>query len=117
MLARATLVACFLASPLQAQVLQCFGEAPDWKLGLGSSQADFNYKRPIRFDIPLTTKALEREFPRAFTLTAPGETAIVLIDRDQCSLGGASYPASVDILTQDGAEAIILTGCCVALPE
>ena len=118
MLARATCLAVLIATPLQAQVLQCFGEKPDWKLGLGKESADFVYQRQINFDVPLITKAREgRAFPRAFTLTAPGETAIVLIDRDACLIGSTSYPASVDILTQDGSEAIILTGCCVALPE
>ena len=118
MLFRATCLALLIASPAQAQVLQCFGENPDWKLGLGKEKADFIYQRHINFDIPLITKAREgREFPRAFTLTAPGETAIVLIDRDACTFDAQDFPASVDILTQDGSEAIILTGCCAVLPE
>ena len=118
MLGRATLCFSLIAAPLSADVLQCFGEGPDWKLGLGESHADFVYQRQIRFEIPLVTKARDgRAYPRAFTLTAPGETAIVLVDRDTCQHEGVTYNASVDILTQDGSEAIILTGCCASLPE
>ncbi len=97
--------------------LICFGSDPDWKLGLTADQADFSYKRAVRFDIPHQAQAENRDWPRALTLLAQTDTAILLLDQDICTVDGQTYAISADVLTQDGSAAILLTGCCKkALP-
>ena len=104
--------------PVAASALtQCVGEAPDWKLGLGTETADLNYKQALRFDVPHSTTALNRDWPRAYTLVGQNATAIVILDQDACRIGAEEFPISADILTQDGSAAIMLTGCCRANDE
>lgn len=100
-------------SVLAAPVIQCRGEAPRWKLGLGEAFADFTYKdRQIRLEVPQRARAEGRDWPRAYTLVGRTDTAIVVLDRDACRAEGRDYPVSADVLTQDGTRAILLSGCC-----
>ncbi len=95
-----------------AENLICRGENPEWKLGIKDKIGDLDFKHPVRFDIPQSASALNRDWPKAFTLIARTDTAIVIVDRDHCQLEGQDYDMSADVLTQDGSAAIVLTGCC-----
>ncbi len=111
----APVVALFagLSQPAYAEpTILCSGTDPDWKLGITSETADLTYKRHVRLKIPQSTSAINRDWPKAFTLIARTDTAIVVLDRDACLLDGKEFPISVDVLTQDGSAAIMLTGCC-----
>ena len=92
--------------------LICQGENPEWKLGIKGKIADIDFKHAVHFDVPQSASALNRDWPKAFTLIARTDTAIVIVDKDHCQLGGQSFDMSADVLTQDGAAAIVLTGCC-----
>jgi len=107
-----------LSQPLNAaEPLVCFGDNPEWKLGLAETFADFTYKTQTRYTVPQKASALNRDWPKAYTLVARNSTAIVLIDQDACRAKGHDYPMSIDVLTQDGTAAIVLTGCCIAPNE
>lgn len=114
----AGIVAIWLATPSMAvEPVVCFGENPDWSLGLGEAFADFAFKKQVRLDVPQKARAEGRDWPRAFTLVGRTDTAIVILDRDVCRANGRDYPISADVLTQDGSAAIVLTGCCQEIAE
>ena len=98
------------ASADEAERYQCAGENPNWDLTLSGSEARFAYDhRDTNFDVPLTTTAENRNWPRAYTLIAEADTAIVLLEQAICS-DGDTHRAHV--LTQRGQTPILLTGCC-----
>ena len=104
--------ACCASATFAGEPILCQGSNPDWKLGLSEKTADFTYKNQDHMDVPQSATALSRDWPRAFTLIGRANTAIVLLDRDDCVLDGTPYPISADILTQDGTLPVLLTGCC-----
>jgi hypothetical protein len=112
-----TLVAMLSPSIAAAQSFSCGGSDPEWTLSLQNDQAEFNLTSPLTMEIPQKTTAEGREWPKALTLINGIETAIVLIDRDQCTANGRAFPLSVDILTQRNSIAIVLTGCCTQTAE
>ncbi|WP_127112203.1 hypothetical protein [Shimia sediminis] len=90
----------------------CQGHDPDWYLTLAGPVAQFDYLRKNTFDIPQTNTAEGRDWPRAYTLIAEFDTAIVLFDEAVCDLEGRPWPITAHILTQRGQTPILLTGCC-----
>ena len=90
----------------------CEGSDPDWFLTLAGPVATFDYLRKNTFDIPQTNTAEGRDWPRAYTLIAEFDTAIVLIDEKTCELNGRPWPITAHVLTQRGQTPILLTGCC-----
>lgn len=106
-------VALVSCTALQAQTFQCVGLNPDWKMNLNAQSADFSFQgRQVRFDIPQKATARGYDWPQAMTLVSPDTTAIVVLDQDICQIVADELSLSIDILTQDGLEPILLTGCC-----
>ena len=93
--------------------LSCEGHDPDWFLTLAGPESQFRYdKRKTDFKIPQSNVAEGHDWPRAFTLVADFDTAIVLIDEATCLLNETSWPITAHVLTQRGQTPILLTGCC-----
>lgn len=61
-------------------------------------------------DLMHQTTAEGRDWPRAFTLIGERDTAIVLIEREDCN----GLPYRAHLFTQRGQTPILLTGCCEA---
>lgn len=101
-----------LPFPAQAQNgFVCDGHTPDWALNIAQDTARFAFAgRDLSFEIPQSSTAEGRDWPRTYTLIADFDTAIVVLDDAQC--GDDSYRAHV--LTQRGQNPILLTGCCEA---
>lgn len=111
---RAALVAfTALAGSAQADPpLACEGYDPDWFLTLAGPVAQLRYLRKTDFEIPQHSVAEGKDWPRAYTLVAEFDTAIVLIDKDDCKLGDQTWPIKAHVLTQRGQTPILLSGCC-----
>ena len=104
---------CLAGAPaLASPPLACDGERPEWHLTLAGPVARFEYLRSNDFEIPQSSTAEGRDWPRAYTLIADFDTAIVLVDEKPCMLGGQDWPLPAHVLTQRGQEPILLTGCC-----
>lgn len=69
-------------------------------------------KRDTRFDVPHFTIAEGRDWPRAYSLIADFDTAILIVDQLACRLGEQQTSHAAQILTQRGQTPILLTGCC-----
>lgn len=92
--------------------LTCEGHDPDWFLTLAGPEAQFTFQRKNSFDIPQSSVAEGRNWPRAYTLIAEFDTAIVVVNEVQCDLEGRTWPITAHVLTQRGQHPILLTGCC-----
>ncbi|MEM9583148.1 MAG: hypothetical protein AAGA08_08535 [Pseudomonadota bacterium] len=93
--------------------LSCEGHAPDWTLSLDHDEAQFIFGKTIEMTIPQRTQVRGAEFPKALTLIAQRDTAIVILHQRQCDTEVVTaYPYEVNILTQKGEEPVILRGCC-----
>ena len=91
-------------------VFQCFGNEPDWSLTLEPKQAYFRFGgREGWLDIPQISTAEGAEWPKAMTIIGPRDSAIVLLNDNECG----SSPFEAHVLTQRGETPILLTGCCV----
>lgn len=113
MIFRTTCAALIAAgSALGEPALTCLGSAPDWRLELDSEEARFEYLRSTEMTVPQSSRAEGRDWPRAYTLIAEFDTAILLADQTACSLNQAPYPITAHVLTQRGQTPILLTGCC-----
>ena len=117
------LLGCGLALSAQADghdrpALLCGGAEPFWSLEIGADAALFTApdSADIMYDIPLSTPADGRVWPRALTLTAPQDTAIAILRPAACldTLSDQTNGWTIDLLTQRRSEAILLTGCCRA---
>ena len=116
MIHRAALAILSLASaqPLAAQEdLQCFGVLPGWSLSVTGGQSILTTDRNIAMEVMDETHAEgDRDWPRALTLVGRDDTAILVLDQEQCQLNGRAYPLQSLGLTQYGTVPILLTGCC-----
>ena len=113
MLKRTTTAVLLATSAVQAEPpLACEGYEPDWFLTLAGPVAQLRYLRKTDFDIPQSTTAEGRDWPRAYTLIAEFDTAIVVINETACILGDQTWPITAHVLTQRGQTPILLTGCC-----
>lgn len=92
--------------------LSCEGRGPDWQLALAGDSASFTFQRSDRFDVPQSSIAEGHDWPRAYTLIAEFDTAILLVDKATCALGADTWPFTAHVLTQRGQTPILLTGCC-----
>ncbi|MCP9482066.1 hypothetical protein NNA36_08850 [Shimia sp. CNT1-13L.2] len=92
--------------------LTCEGVGPDWDLTLAEDSASFTFQRSDRFDVPQSSIAEGHDWPRAYTLIAEFDTAILLVDKATCALGADTWPFKAHVLTQRGQTPILLTGCC-----
>lgn len=106
------LAAIIAAGPVWATNLTCTGTAPDWRLEITDDSAAFRFPGLTRMDIPHSTRAEGRDWPRAMTLIGPRDTAIVVIHQRDC--GGLPFESQV--LTQRGQTPILLSGCCAGQP-
>ncbi len=113
---RTTLLLAYLLlvpGKLFAIPLSCQGTDPNWSLDLKDDiAAYFEYERGAGYEIPQSSIAEGRDWPRAFTLIAEYDTAIALIDKQTCLQNGQSYQYSAYVLTQRGQTPILLKGCC-----
>ncbi len=100
------------SSALAEPPLSCEGHGPDWFLTLAGSHAQFNFRRKTEFNIPQSSHAEGRNWPRAYTLIADFDTAIVVVNESACALGDSQWPITAHVLTQRGQTPILLTGCC-----
>lgn len=100
--------------------LACGGVEPFWSLDLRAEAAAFTApdQPQIDYSIPDEKRAEGRFWPRALTLIAPQDTAILLIRPSVCSdtMSDIEHEWTVDFLTQRRGEAIVYTGCCRAAP-
>ena len=92
--------------------LTCEGLGPEWDLTLAGTTARFTYQRSNTFDVPQSSVAEGHDWPRAYTLIAEFDTAILLVDKATCALGADTWPFTAHVLTQRGQTPILLTGCC-----
>ncbi len=92
--------------------LNCAGTDPAWTLQFSQESAILDYLRESEMTIPQASTAEGRAWPRAFTLVSRNNTAIAVIDLEDC-LG---QPYAADVLTQHGQTPILLTGCCTPSP-
>lgn len=99
---------CLFAFPVLAESYSCAGSGPDWELEIGPARATFEFQRKNHFDIPQQSAAEGRDWPKAMTLIAEFDTAIVVLDRGDCN----THPIRAHVLTQRGQTPILLTGCC-----
>ncbi|SHJ24856.1 hypothetical protein SAMN05444000_106128 [Shimia gijangensis] len=100
-------------SAFAAPPLTCEGYEPDWFLTLTETQAQIRFGRKTDFEIPQSNIAEGQEnWPRAYTLIADFDTAIVLVNEVSCALAGREWPITAHVLTQRGQTPILLTGCC-----
>ncbi|MEP5760555.1 MAG: hypothetical protein ABJ327_14820 [Litoreibacter sp.] len=88
---------------------------PDWTLEIDGDAALFTNPDPLDMTIPQRSTAQGREWPQAFTLIGGRDTAIVIMNERTCSTRTTTnYALEVHVLTQDGEEPVILTGCCTS---
>ncbi|WP_298357444.1 hypothetical protein [uncultured Litoreibacter sp.] len=118
-MARLTLFAfALVAWPALAQdnlpPLACEGDTPDWQLGLYGETAQFTYNgKALDMTVPQITHAESADFPKALTLLAARDTAILILNKRRCDSNFVTaFPFEVNILTQKGETPVILTGCC-----
>ena len=94
----------------EGAVFQCFGEEPDWSLTIEPEQSYFRFGgREGWLDIPQSSVAEGAEWPKAMTIVGPRDSAIVLVNENECG----TSPFEAHVLTQRGETPILLTGCCV----
>lgn len=100
--------------------LTCFGAEPSWSLALGPDEATMTAPDlpQIDYTIPDEKRAEGRVWPRALTLVAPRDAAILILRPAACDdgLSDRRHGWTADMLTQRGGAAVILTGCCRAAP-
>ena len=90
-------------------VLSCTGSNPEWTLDYDGSSAQFDFAgRKSDMEVPQKSTALGAEWPRAATLIAPRDSAIILYEPSQCD----GEDIKMHILTRRGESPILLTGCC-----
>lgn len=101
--------------------LTCFGAEPFWSLELDDDGAALHAPGApeILYAIADMRDAVGRSWPKAVTLLARDDTAILIVRPAACSDGMSdrSYDWMADLLTQRGGEAVILTGCCRAADD
>lgn len=105
-----------VTTPMRAEPLDfplaCEGSDPDWYLSTGGTVATFDFGRRGTFDIRQSSHAEGRDWPRAYTLIAEFDTAILVLDEGTCQTAHGSFPIRAHVLTQRGETPILLTGCC-----
>ncbi len=94
-----------------AQSFSCAGQTPDWQLNMDSAQARMVFPATTEMDVKLATPAEGQDWPRAYTLVGERDTAIVVIEQENCS---DTAPFRAHVLTQRGQTPIFLTGCCTS---
>lgn len=115
---RAASIVALMAAPALAQdavlPLSCEGSAPDWQLQLDADRGSFTFGgATMVLPIPQRSHAEGRDFPRALTLAGGRDTAIVILNARRCDTNEVTgWPFEANILTQRGAEPVILFGCC-----
>ena len=93
----------------QADTYVCAGGDPDWLLTVNETDGKFDFNdRILGLNVMLLTPAEGRDWPKALTLISSVDSAIVILNQQQC--GSDDYSAQV--LTQRNTTAILLTGCC-----
>lgn len=103
-----------LATPAFADVMQCTGSHPNWRAELNGDTATFTLReRTGDYAIKLVTPAKNDPDTTAYTLIGTTDTAILIVSASRCNT--SDYTANV--LTQERAEAILLTSCCTLPPE
>jgi uncharacterized membrane protein len=119
------LALCALTAPALAFAqtdpdLRCYGAEPYWSLEITALSATFSsMDGPDRsYDVQLVTAAQGRLSPLAYTLISQSDTAIAIVGERQCNdtMSDERFSHSIEVLTQRGSEAIMLTGCCKARP-
>lgn len=125
MIKRMTRVIVFLivltGLPLQAlaQPLICEGANPYWSLEIDTKNATAEFHWVGEFEataeIELSAKGLGDPDKQAHSLVnyQTGFSGIAITALDACWLGAtADYTHRVELLTQKGREAVLLSGCC-----
>ena len=98
--------------------LFCEGSNPFWSFEIDTDKALFQRTGSDAryFDVPLVAIAQGRTDPKTYSLVnqSVADTAIVTIRQSKCidAVTQARNSMTIDILTQEGSEAILLTGCC-----
>ena len=94
--------------------LACEGNSPDWQLGIYGDTAQFSFDGGVvDMTIPQRTQAENADFPKALTLLAARDTAIVILNERSCDTDFVtSFPIEANILTQQSETPVILRGCC-----
>lgn len=104
---------CMTGLPAVADVLQCSGVDPAWSARIDGLDGSFELTRPVDMDVPQSARAVNRDWPRAYTLLGRSDTAIVIVSERACTLGAQGFTHTADVLTQRADVPILLTGCCV----
>jgi len=110
----------FMALPAAAQTLLCGGAEPFWSLELSAQHAHFSSPEQsgITLEVAHTAAASGRDWPKGYTLLGPSKSGIALLHKRTCddTMSDVIYSHSIDYLTQEGLEPVILTGCCRLKP-
>lgn len=119
-LAAAIALAATPAAPETRPDLLCGGVEPSWSLEMAEEEALFTAPDAPQIDyrVQHVQRAEGRFWPRVLTLLAPADTALAVLRPAACSdtMSDRSYDWTIDLLTQRGGEAIVLTGCCRVRP-
>lgn len=91
--------------------LSCSGSNPDWTLSYDGASAEFDFAgRKSMMEVPQKSTAEGADWPKAATLIAPRDSAIILIHQRQCGM----MDHEMQVLTQRGETPLLLTGCCTS---
>lgn len=93
--------------------LECSGVNPAWTARINGAIGSFELTRRIEMTIPAANRAVNRDWPRAYTLLGRDDTAIVIVSDRACRIGEVDFAYTGDVLTQRADVPVVLTGCCV----
>lgn len=112
-----TLTYCTLlaaAAPSFGATLSCTGTQPNWQAQVEGDTATFQLRdRAGDYSVELVTPAKDDPETIAYTLIGSTDTAILITFPSRCNTAAIT----AHVLTQDRAEAVLLTGCCTAAPQ
>lgn len=95
----------------EAVNLFCSGSDPDWSLLYNETSAQFDFAGRISdMQVPQNSTVEGGDWPRAATLIAPRDSAVVIIHKRECGDGDHE----MQVLTQRGETPLLLSGCCIS---
>lgn len=105
-----SLALCLCATAAAADPAPLVCKGPGWTLDLGPETATLGFAG-MRTELEILHRATARgaESPEALTLIGPRASAILILHDRSC---GAGDPIEAQLLTQEGLEPVLLTGCC-----
>lgn len=110
MIRLAFLLTAFIApTAVASQNMLCNGSNPTWQAQVDGNTALITLRdRTGEYDLRLTTPSKNDPDTVAYTFIGATDTAILLVHPARCN----TADITAHMMTQDRAEAVLLTGCC-----